>query len=453
MTGSVTAAGIGSGLDVQSIVSQLMAVEQRPLDALKQRQSDIDTRISAYGTLKSALSTFQEAMQKLSSESALKVFTATSGNDSVFTATADSMAAASNYQLEVVRLAQRHKFAGAEFLDTATFGGNAGDALTIQVGSDPASTLSVDLGTAKTLSDIKDAINTAAGNPGVTASIVFGNNGNQKLVLTANDSGSAHALTLGYAGTIDASTFSFQELNNIAGDTTRLDSEISVDGYTVNRPGNTINDVIQGVTLNLNAADPGTPYQLDVTRDTGSVADSVQAFVDAYNNLQDSLKTLKGGDLATDTGLFSVTNGLRSVINTPASGLPSGLTYLGQIGVSFTRDGVMTMNRTDVENALNDNFNAVSELFSTDGQGFANRLDTLVGNWLGSDGLISNRTDSMNNSKTALSKQQDQLQYRLDQVQSSLYAQFTQLDTLLSSMKVTSDYLAQQLGSLSNTTG
>ena len=188
-----------------------------------------------------------------------------------------------------------------------------------------------------------------------------------------------------------------------------------------------------------------------MARDTSTVADSVQAFVDAYNNLQTSLQTLKSGNLSTDTGLFSVTNGLRSVINTPASGLPSGLSYLGQIGVSFTRDGVMTMNRTDVENALNSNFNAVSELFSTDGQGFANRLDTTVGSWLGSDGLISNRTDSMNNSKTALSKQQDQMQYRLDQVQNNLYAQFTQLDTLLSNMKVTSDYLSQQLLSLTST--
>jgi flagellar hook-associated protein 2 len=447
-TGTLSAAGIGSGLDVQSIVSQLMAIEQRPLDELHTQQSDLDARISAYGQLKSALATFQTAMQDLSTPSALKVFTATSGNDSVFTATASNQAAPASYQLEVVRQAQRHKFAGAEFLDTTTFGGNAGDALTIQVGSDPLKTLTVDLSTAKTLADVKDAINNDTANPGVTASVVFGNNGNQRLVLTAADSGAANALTLGYSGGISAATFSFQEINNIAGNTALLDAEISVDGYTVNRSGNTIDDVIQGVTLDLNNADPGNQYQLDVARDTGAVADSVDSFVNAYNQLQNTIKTLKSGDLATDSGLFSIERGLRSIINTPASGLPSGLNYLGQIGVSFTRDGVMTANRTDVESALNNNFNAVSELFSTTGEGFASRLDTTVSNWLATDGLITSHTDSMDSSKSALAKRELQLQYRMTQIENSLNAQFGQLDTLLSGMKVTSDYLTQQLAVL-----
>ncbi len=445
---TLSAAGIGSGLDVQSIVTQLMAVEQRPLDALHQQQSTLDARISAYGQLKSALSTFQQAMQDLSTPSALKVYTATSGNDSVFTATASNQAAASGYQVEVVRLAERHKFSGAEALGTDTFGGNAGDGLTIQVGSDPQNTLTVDLGTASTLADIKDAINNDAANPGVTASIIFGNNGNQRLILTAADSGAANALTLGYTGSISASTFSFQEVNNIAGNTALLDSEVTIDGYTVNRSGNSIDDVIQGVTLNLNGADPGNQYPLDIARDAGSVADSVDSFVSAYNQLQDTIKTLKAGDLSTDSGLFGIERSLRSIINTPASGLPSGLSYLGQIGVSFTRDGVMTANRTDVESALTSNFNAVSELFSTTGEGFANRLDTTVSNWLASDGLITSHTDSMDSSKSEMAKRELQLQYRMTQIENGLYAQFSQLDTLLSGMKVTSDYLTQQLAIL-----
>ena len=119
----LTAAGIGSGLDVDSIVSQLMALERRPLVSLQEKKTDIDARISAYGNLKSALSTFQTTMKDLSTPSALKVFTATSGDDGVFTASATNTAAASTYQVEVVRMAERHKFASAECLDTATFGG------------------------------------------------------------------------------------------------------------------------------------------------------------------------------------------------------------------------------------------------------------------------------------------------------------------------------------------
>jgi len=446
----ISAAGIGSGLDVESIVSQLMAIERRPLDALQQKKTDIDARISAYGTLKSALSTFQTAMKDLSTPSALKVFTATSGDDGVFTATATSTAAASTYQVEVVRQAERHKFASAEALDTDTFGGGAGDALTIQVGANATDSVTVDLSTASTLGDIRDAINNDPANPGVTATIILGNNGNQKLVLTADDSGAANALTLSYSGGVSAATFGFQEINNIGGNTALLDAEVSVDGYTVTRGSNTIDDVIQGVTLDLHSAVPGTPYTLDIARDITAVSDSVQAFADSYNEILSTIQTLRDGDLATDSALFAVERGLRSVMNTPASGLASGLSYLGEIGLAFSRDGTLTVDANDVETALNNDFNAVSDLFSTAGQGFASRLDTLVTGWLDVDGLIKGRTDGLDSSKRLLDTREESLNYRLTQVESGLRAQFSQLDTLLGSLQVTSDYLSQQLQLLPN---
>jgi len=446
----LTAAGIGSGLDVESIVSQLMAIERQPLVALQQKKTGIDARISAYGNLKSALSTFQTAMKELSTPSALKVFTATSADDSVFTATASSTAAASTFQIEVVRQAERHKFASAEALDTDTFGGGAGDALTIQVGTNAADFVTVDLGSASTLGDIRDAINVDPANPGVTATVISGNNGNQKLVLTADDSGSDHALTLSYSGGISAATFGFQEINNIGGNTALLDAEITVDGYSVTRGNNTIDDIIQGVTLDLHSAAPGATFTLDVERDVGAVSDSVQAFADAYNNILSTIQTLRDGDLATDSALFSVERGLRNVMNTPASGLPSGLGYLGEIGLTFSREGTLTVDANDVEGALTNDFNAVSELFSTAGQGFASRLDSLVGGWLDIDGLIKGRTDGLDSSKRLLETREASLQYRMTQVEAGLRAQFSQLDTLLGGLQVTSNYLSQQLQMLPN---
>ena len=446
----LSAAGIGSGLDVESIVSQLMAFERRPLVSLQKQLTDIDARVSAFGELKSALSTFQTAMQDLSTPSALKVFNSTSGNDDVFTASATNTAAASSFQIDVIRLAERHKFASAELLDTDTLGGKKNDALNIQVGSDPANTLTVDLGTASTLGDIRDAINTDAANPGVSATIVFGNNGNQKLVLTARDSGAENALTLSYKGKVTVADFGFQEINNIGGNTALLDAEISVDGYSVTRATNTLDDVITGVTLDLHNADPGIPYTLDIARDTVTVAGSVQAFADAYNGIMTAIDTLRDKELATDSALFSIERGLRSVINTPATGLNSGFSYLAEIGVTFSREGVMTVNATNVERALANNFNAVSELFSTDGQGFANRLDTLVDSWLDIDGLIDGRTDGLDSRKRLLESREESLEYRMGQVEAALFADFSRLDTLLGGMQVTSDFLAQQLQLLPN---
>ena len=446
----LSAAGIGSGLDVESIVSQLMAFERRPLVSLQKQLTDIDARVSAFGELKSALSTFQTAMQDLSTPSALKVFNSTSGNDDVFTASATNTAAASSFQIDVVRLAERHKFASAELLDTDTIGGKKNDALNIRVGPDPANTLTVDLGTASTLGDIRDAINANAANPGVSATIVFGNNGNQKLVLTARDSGAENALTLSYKGKVTAADFGFQEINNIGGNTALLDAEISVDGYSVTRATNTLDDVITGVTLDLHNADPGIPYTLDIARDTVTVAGSVQAFADAYNGIMTAIDTLRDKELATDSALFSIERGLRSVINTPATGLNSGFSYLAEIGVTFSREGIMTVNATNVERALANNFNAVSELFSTDGQGFANRLDTLVDSWLDIDGLIDGRTDGLDSRKRLLESREESLEYRMGQVEAALFADFSRLDTLLGGMQVTSDFLAQQLQLLPN---
>jgi len=441
----LTAAGIGSGLDVDSIVTQLMALERRPLVALQEKKTDIDARISAYGNLKSALSTFQSAMKNLSTPAALKVFTATSGDDSVFTASATSTAAASTYQVEVVRRAERHKFASAEFSDTDTFGGKNNDALTIQVGTDPADSVTVDLSTAATLGEIRDTINTDPANPGVTATIIFGNNGNQKLVLTADDSGEANALTFSYAGKLNAADFGFQEINNIGGNFALLDAEVSVDGYTVTRGNNSIDDIIQGVTLDLHNAAPGTAFTLDIERDITAVSDSVQAFADAYNEILSTIKTLRDGELATDSSMLSVERGLRNIMNTPASGLPSGLSYLGDIGLAFSREGLLTVDANNVEDALTSDFNAVSELFSTAGQGFASRMDTLVDGWLAIDGLIRSRTDGLDSNKRLLETREQSLEYRMTQIEAGLYAQFTKLDTLLGSLQVTSDYLSQQM--------
>ena len=444
----LSAAGIGSGLDVDNIVSQLMSFERRPLDKVQSQISGIDAKVSAFGQLKSALSTFQTAMQELSTPLSLKAFTASSENDDVFTASAGNTAAASTYEVEVARLAERHKFASGEFLDTATFGGGAGDALSIQVGTDIADTLTVDLGGAQTLGQIRDAINTATGNPGVTATIISGNNGNQELILTARETGAASALTLSYAGSLSAATFNFQEVNAIAGDTSLLDAQVSIDGYTVTRSTNTLNDVIQGVTLDLHSATPGVSFTLDLARDTEAVAGSVQGFADAYNDIRSAIDSLRSNGLASDSSLLSIEQGLRGIINTPAAGLPSGLSYLAEIGLRFSREGVMAVDTAEVEAALDNDFNAVSELFATDGQGFANRMDTLVDGWLDVDGLIDGRTEGLGDQKRLLQSREESLEYRMEQIENNLFAQFSRLDTLLGSLQANSEFLTNQLGLL-----
>ena len=108
----------------------------------------------------------------------------------------------------------------------------------------------------------------------------------------------------------------------------------------------------------------------------------------------------------------------------------------------------MTVDATDLETAIDSNFNAVSELFSTDGQGFANRMETLADGWLDIDGLIDSRTDGLDNQKRLLQTREESLEYRMEQIEQNLFAEFSRLDTLLSSLQSNSEFLSQQLGLL-----
>ncbi len=449
---SISVAGVGSGLDVQSIVAQLMEIERIPLQRLEQKQTRLESQISAYGQLKNTLSVFQDAMEKLGSADALRVFSSTTTNENIATITASSNADLGNFGLEVVRLAEQHKMTSAEVLNTDTFGGGAGDSITIQVGSDPVNSLTVDLGAASTLADIRTAINDDINNPGVQATVINGDNGNQKLILTSTDSGAANALALSYGGSITAATLGLQTYNDIGGDTSLLDAQINIDGYTITRPSNDINDVISGVTINLKGAAPGTVVSIGIERDLETVEASVQGFVDAFNSLRASLKDYRNGLLEADSSLLAIERQVMAVLNTPAAG--GVYSVLSEIGLSMQKDGNMSLNSADLKTALQNDFDGVAELFSADAQGFANRLKTLSGTWLDStDGLIKTRTDGLEARIDNIESRQISMERNLESVESRLLARFTALDALVGQLQGTGQFLTSQLASLPGAKG
>lgn len=442
---TISSAGIGSGLDVQSIVTQLMAIERQPLQRLQQKQSQLEAQISAYGQLSSVLSKFQDAMDKLSTQSALKVFTTSSSNPNVVNITATSEADLGTFGIEVVRLAQNHKMTSAEHLNTDTFGGGASDSMSIQVGSDVANTITVDLTTASTLKNIRDAINDDPANPGVHATVINGDNGNQKLVLTADSSGSANALTLSYGGNISAATFDLQTFNDIAGDTSQLDAQLTVDGYPVTRSSNNISDVVTGVTINLVNANPGVTHTVSVGRDLETVKTTVQEFADAFNELRSSIKSLRSGQLEADSSLLSIEHQIFGVLNTPATGVYSMLT---EVGLTMQKDGTMSLNTGDLESALQTDFQAVSQLFASETDGFAKRLSAVADAWLGIDGLLKSRTDGLQARVGTIEDRQAAFERNMSMVEARYFAQFSALDALVGQLQSTGQFLSQQLASL-----
>jgi len=262
----LSAAGIGSGLDVNSIISQLMLIEQQPLVQLDARQKKFESQLSAYGQIKSALSTFQSAVNSLSSLDKFRVYSSKSTDETVLTATSSSSAVPASYQIEISQLAQQHKLSASAVSSTSDVVGTG--TLTIEFGTHDATggtfttnadktplTLTIDSSN-NTLSGIRDAINTA--NAGVGASIIYDGSG-YRLVVSSNDSGAANSLKITTAdddgNNADASGLSFLAYDPLAtsgsGKNLSQLSEarnalLTVDGISISHASNTISNVIEG---------------------------------------------------------------------------------------------------------------------------------------------------------------------------------------------------------------
>lgn len=445
---AITSAGVGSGLDINAILAQLMAIERRPLAALEQKQSAYRTQLSAYGRLQSALASFQDAMEALESTDRFKAYKASVEDESVFTASASASASVGSYDIEVVQLAVAHRLNSQRYADkTTTTVGASGDKMRIAIGTQA---FEVTIG-GKTLEQIRDAVNDAADNVGVTATLVPDYDTTTateyyRLVLTANETGTSYALTLSFkdsAGNAIADPMGFSEL------TAAKDAKVKVQGYLAVRSSNTLTDVIEGVTLTLRATTAsGVTKQLRIERDTDAIASRVQGFVDAYNSLHKTLRELRTGDLRGELTLLSIESGIRNVLNTAPSGLSTSLKYLSQIGVSIQVDGTMRLDKDLLAEQLETDFNGVAELFAHDDQGYVWRLDSLMDSYLQANGVVDTREDGLRARLSDLDAQRSAIERRLQSVEQRLRAQFTALDALVGQLRATGDYLSSQLARL-----
>ena len=188
--------------------------------------------------------------------------------------------------------------------------------------------------------------------------------------------------------------------------------------------------------------------RLDVAYDTAAVKTSVEEFVSAYNALRSTISTLKDGDLKGDNTLVSMQSLLRNVLNTEPSGLTTALTTLSEIGIKTERNGDLSLNASELDDALASDYAGVAELMADDDQGYAFRLEALATDMLEVDGLIDSRTDGINARIDSISDRIDNMEYRLEIIEARYRSQFSALDSMLAQMQSTSNYLTQQLQNL-----
>jgi flagellar hook-associated protein 2 len=417
-----------------------MAVERQPLNRLTASKRDLEAQLSAFGKLKSGLSTFQSALSGLKAVDAFKIFTAGSSDEAAFTATADSGAAIGASNIDVVQLAVADKLASQAIADTDTTTlGGSGDQMTISVNGNSF----VVNGGGMTLAQLRDAINSDPDNVGVSASIVTETSSSNRLVLTSNETGTANSISTSFSGSLGTDL----GLTQI---TPAQDAQIVIDNtFTVTRSSNVISDALSGVTLTLKAPTAATAT-LTVDRDLDAVKENVQTFVDAYNELKATMDGLSGvgNDLEADSTLRSIENQMRAVFNTPPSGLTGSYTYLSEIGVSFQKDGTLSLDSAAMDAAIGADFSGVADLFANDNQGYLFRLDSAISGFVQTSGLINDREDGLNARISTTEQRISDMEYRLQLREDGLRKRFTTLDELIGQLNGTSQFLTQQLAAL-----
>jgi len=434
---TISAAGIGSGLDIESIITSLMEVEQIPLKNLQVKAGDMLTQVSAYGTLRSALATFQDSAATLASTDSFNFFAATSGDQDAYSVTADNTAAAGSYSINVDTLAEAYKLGFiASIASSSTLIGTAGDQMTITIGTE---SFTLDIG-ARSLSSIQDLINEASDNVGVTAGIVQESSTSVHLVLTSENTGLDNQISVTYSG---ADPLAMGQIQAAA------DAQITIDNaYTISRSSNTISDAIEGLTFELQATS-ASPSQVSVSRDSGAISSAVSGLVDSYNALLSSFGELGNGELKGDSTLRLIESQIRTLMGGKA-GVEGVYNYASQVGISFEKDGTLSFDSAELTSALESDRAAVMDLFTNDNQGLAFRMDALVESLLSSSGLIDARQDGINARVDNTNDQIDRLQYRLTLTEQRYRTQYTALDTMLGQLQSTSNWLTGQLESLNS---
>lgn len=434
----LSAAGVGSGLDIEGIINQLMVLERRPLNALEDRKDEYNAELSAVGRLKSVVSSFQSAMKDLKTTDAFEVYTASSDDEDVFTVTANSAASVGTLDIQVTNMAEAHKMGSVVFADTdTTVVGGAGDQVTLSIGT---TSFTVDV-SGMTLGDIRNAINDATDNVGVSAVIVNETDTEHYLVLTSDNTGIANTVGLSFTGGV-GTTLGMTTINAAE------DAHLLLDGtYTVTRPSNTITDAVDGLTLNLKS-ESTSAVTLNVERDVASVTASVQSFVEAFNEIRSTIDSLRTGELQADSTLRTIESGIVNILNVPRNGLVGSYKVLSQVGLTIQKDGSMGLDTGELESAINTDFRSLAELFANDNEGYVYQLESLVNEFLNADGVLDNRTDGINARLGRVDDQIANMEFRLGRIEERFRQRFSALDALMGQLTATSNFLVQQLAGL-----
>ena len=461
----ISTLGVGSGLGLSTILDKLTAAEKQSLAPISKQQSAATAKLSAYGTLKTALQPFQTANTKLK-DASLYTATSTTSSSSAFSADTNGSALAGKYTISVDHLAQSQTLTSLPKADVKAAMGDGTDSRILKFvtadGKEKSITLTKDQ---TSLSALRDTINKS--NVGISASLIKVSSTEFRLSLTSSATGTDHAVkslsvtgddTLhGFIGFDAADTANSGMTQSVEAQ----NASLTVNNVPIESSSNTISDAVEGITLKLNDKTTGN-QTLSVSTDTSKAKNAITDWVNSYNSLQDTIGNLtkytavdagkdqdsKNGALLGDGTLRNIQTQLKSILANS-----SGSTVyktLSQAGITTDpTDGKLKLDADKLTTALQVKPDAIRDMFSGDGKktGVTTVLDTTFTAYLSSKGILQGATDSISKKLNQLTDQYNTTSKRIDDKIARYKTQFTNLDKMVSVLNNTSTYLTQQFES------
>lgn len=472
---SISSPGLGSGLDVNSIVSQLVALERRPIDMLTKQQDSLKAKLSSFGLLQSYTVNVRDAVARLAKPGLWETVKATSSDSTSLGVSATASAATGTYNVKVNKLAEAHAIASGSYASSSAEVGTG--QITISIGTyssaippvftatkNTSITVQADASGNPTLADLRDSINAAGA--GVVASIVNTGTSSSKLVIRSIETGTSNSIRL--TATPDAGAPSLSSLvynpttstTNSTETNPAVDAEMVIDGLTVTSPSNTAKNVLDGVTLSLTKVTTSA-LKVSVGPDTAAMRSAVDDFVKAYNDINKYIATetkydpesKTAGALQGDAATRSLLNQLRGMIGLTSTASAT-FKRLSDVGLELQKDGSLQVDGSKFADATA-NTAAVKAAFSADGatddsDGFAVRFKDLTTDLTSTDGLVTSRSEGLRSRINRVEKDIERYTARIAATEARLLRQYSALDGSLSEINRLGTMVSQQITSWNN---
>ncbi|GFR82446.1 flagellar hook-associated protein 2 [Elysia marginata] len=446
--------GINSGLDTQTLIDTLVQVQRLPKETQLQRQKNVDTfELSALGQLQGALNAFDTVVSDLSDGSSLVKRRATVSDMDVLGVTPSASSATGSYTFTVSALATNHQMATADFNSTDTFGTGT---LKLSVGGEDLD-LTLDSSN-NTLEGIRDAINNAENNPGISAALI--NSGSQqRLLITADNTGVANTVTIDITGlTIGGGdqtiTTGLSDLQTAADAEVTIGDPGNPNSIQVTHGDNTIEDLIDGVTLELKSVS-ATPVSVTVFEDESAASNAIRRFVAAYNDLVTTRNSVtsysqEGGAAALhgDSQTRILSGILRSAVGDSYT-VGSDTLSLAELGIITTQTGTLEIDESKFSAGVSTHFSKLESFFTGD-NGLMSTLSETLDNYDSSTGLIKQRMDRLEDDLRDIDAETLELDAQMEKVRSYWVDQFLAMEEAMGQFNSSASYLTQALSSLNN---